>query len=260
MHHGFLFFQVFQISDNSLVSELHFLCKYSQLLQNLRRSSVYSSLTSEKRQVIAEPSIKDLEIILSTAKPSSLGASDSIQDFFQTTKLPSFDESSLHTLSTHCVIGKYSDMFDKALLESMVAFDVAIVSEVHPDVSSDLLHSARASLADVVTVRSSQTGFGICQFADYVLSVIESYRGQPSEMSHSIACMLPLITSPANVDRMKVFRTLYKSVKNILDQASNSIRRRSNDPGGRLEDIFRDAIKLCETHLPRGGLIPALIE
>ena len=248
------FIQACEIADASLISEVDFVPKYQMLLENLALSKTAKPPSAEVVELSSEPSIKGLGRLISESPHRHAG--DLIRSFFQATSLPSLTSLSTYSSSS---VEKFSTLFDPTMLSSMVSFDVAVVSEVETDVSLDLLCSSRSGLVDVVTVRTSQTGLGICRFADHLVAVIGRSRSLSAETS--VAKLLSLITFPVNAEWVNAYRVLLDSVAKIMKQTSKlNCWQYSIKSGYCLEVLLLDAVKMSETYLPRGGLVPLLIE
>lgn len=252
--------QVCQISNATLIAEVNFVPQYQKLLRQLRLSVSDASLASDAQPLRAEPSIKDLAMLASNIETKSTCTGDILKEFFLSAKLPSV---SVGALTSQDSANNHQAMFNPVLLNSMVSFDIAIVSEIRSEESADMLRSARKGLADVVVVRSAQTGFGIGQFADQLVSLADSNHYQMSANEESLASLLCQITSLLRADKVKLVSLLYDRVTETVKRVGKGVPRGvrcSSEVGSFWEAAILDAMKCYETHLPRGGLLPVILE
>lgn len=253
--------QVCQISDQSLITEVSFVPVYRHLLEQLKQSDDDVSLTTDTTAQLAaaEASIKDLEQILSCSEQLAARGGECIRTFVHTTKLPSFDERCANLLTGHfSATDGDSVVLDDAMLKSMVLFDVAVVSDAPCQVSSGLISSSRASLADVVPLRSSSQAaatagqFGIGQFAQHLVSLMDSLSVEQSPLNRSsVASLLGRVTVPISAARFGLVGTLFDSVSQIMERARTDRC---------VEAVLREAARVCEVNIPRGGLVPVHFE
>lgn len=208
-----------------------------------------------------KPSIKDLAWNLTGASSSTSNATDIVDRFLSSTRLPSFDGVSSS--------GRGKMQIDSRHVAALVTFDLAICCRAEPEVSRELLRLAQGKLSAASTKYWPQSCTSLESFiADMIelLDVVTARQSASADLRHhgSLASLLASCMWPLAADDYKTADNGLVWVERALHQTHDVLMQHSMHPTATCscsctpDELLAHLADVCYNALPHGGLLSVL--
>jgi len=207
----------------------------------------------------SEPSIKDLARHLTAG--SSSNAVDIVEKFLSSTRLPSFGEM---------LPGSRDKLqIDSCQRAALVTFDLAVCSRAVPEVGRELLRIAQGKLKSTGPKHCPQTFTNLKSFIEgmmKLLNLVTAGEAASVDLQHhdSLASLLGSSVLPLEADSYRIAVDRLGWIEKAVNEARNGLVQHSMQPVDNSlcsctpDELLTQLVDVCQTALPRGGLLPVL--